>query len=172
MKRKPEWIPTINEIRDSMRAEWEDGTECPCCSQKVKLYKRRVNRGMAEVLVELARATLRRRVSSDHRPYLNIERELVYENKRLQGARDWQTLRFWGLIEPLDDGSESGRKSTGEWRITPLGLWVVANPDKPLLFEYVEVFNNRRRGVSDEKRSLKDALQRPFSWEEVAGRAA
>ncbi len=172
MKRKPEWIPTINEIRDELRAGWEDGTECPCCSQKVKLYKRRVNKGMAEVLVELARETVRRRSAPDHRPYVNVERKLIYGNEELQGARDWQTLRFWGLIEALDDGAASGRKSTGEWRITEAGLWVVAHPDRALLHDYVLVYNNRRRGVSDEKRSLKDALQRPFSWEEVAGRAA
>lgn len=66
----------------------------------------------------------------------------------------------------------SGRRSPGEWRITEAGLWVVSHPDEPLLAEFVEVFNNRARGRSDDRRSLREALQRPFSWEEVAGRAA
>lgn len=172
MIRKPEWIPTINAIREELRAEWEDGTECPCCSQKVKLYRRRVNRGTAEVLVALARETIRRRSMPEHRPFVNVERDLIYGNERLQGARDWQTLRFWGADRAARRGPNSGRVSTGEWRITEAGLWIVAHPDRKLLAEYVEVFNNRRRGASDEKRSLLDALQRPFTWEEVAGRAA
>ena len=170
MIRRPEWIPTIQAIREALRAEWREGTECPCCSQKVKLWKRRVNRGMAEVLVALARETIRRRSTPGHRPYVNVERDLIRGDEELQGARDWATLKFWGLIEPLSDGA--GRRLAGEWRITEAGLWVVSHPDRPLLAEFVEVFNDRARSKSDEKRSLRDALQRPFVWEEIAGRAA
>lgn len=168
--RKPAWTPTIEEIRAYMRERWGEGVECPCCSQNVKLWKRRVNRGMAEVLVALARETVRRRISPDHRPYINVERDLIRGNEELQGARDWATLRFWNLIEPLGDGGS--RKATGEWRITVGGLWIVSHPDRALLPDWIEVFNNRARGQSEEKRSLLDALQRPFSWQEVAGRAA
>lgn len=168
--RHPEWTPTIEQIRVYMRANWSDGVECPCCSQKVKLYRRTVNRGMAEVLVAIARETVRRRISSDHRPYINVERDLIRGNEALQGARDWATLRFWNLVEPLGDGGT--RRAAGEWRITVGGLWIVSHPDRALLPEWIEVFNNRPRGQSDKKRSLCDALQRPFRWEEVAGRAA
>lgn len=165
MIRKPEWIPTINDIREALRAEWDEGTECPCCSQRVKLYRRRVNSGMAEILVGLARETIRRRISPDHRPYIHIEQDLVRGNERLQGARDWSTLKFWGLIEPLGDGA--ARKAAGEWRITPAGLWVVEHPDRALMADYILVFNDKPRGQSEEKRSLADALQRPFKLEEL-----
>ena len=50
----------------------------------------------------LNRETKRRRISSDHFPFIHVERDLIYGNEDLQGARDWQTLRFWGLIEALD----------------------------------------------------------------------
>lgn len=165
----PEWTPTIEQIRAYMRENWEEGVACPCCSQKVKLYRRRVNAGMAEVLVALARETVRRRVNPQHRPYVHVERELVRGNELLECARDWTTLKFWVLIEPLGDGS--ARRTAGEWRITEFGLWVVSHPDRPLLHDFVEVFNDRPRGASEEKCSLLDALRRPFRWEEVAGRA-
>lgn len=170
MIRKPEWIPTINDIREALRAEWDEGTECPCCSQRVKLYRRRVNSGMAEILVALARETVRRRISVAHLPWVHVERDIVRGNEKLQGARDWSTLKFWDVIEPLDDGQ--GRRTAGEWRITEKGLWVVAHPDRPLLWDWIAVFNDRPRERSDEMRSLRDALQRPFSWQEVVGRAA
>ena len=161
---------TIGEGRAYLRENWEEGAACPCCSQRVKLYKRRINSGMAEILIAIARETLRRQIDPKHRPYVHVERELVRGNELLQGARDWTTLKFWNLIEPLGDGGT--RRAAGEWRITEPGLWIVSHPDRPLLHEYVEVFNDRVRGRSEEKRSLLDALQRPFRWEEVAGRAA
>lgn len=167
---RPEWTPTIEEIRAYMRDNWDEGVACPCCSQKVKLYRRRINSGMAEILIALARETVRRRIDPNHRPYIHVERELVRGNELLQGARDWTTLKFWGLIEPLGDGV--ARRAAGEWRITEAGLWTVSHPDRALLHDWIAVFNDRVRDRSDEKRSLLDALQRPFRWEEVAGRAA
>lgn len=165
MIRKPEWVPTINAIREALREEWEEGTECPCCSQRVKLYPRTVNKGTAEVLVAIARETIRRRSSPDHRPWIAVERDLIRGNADLQGARDWTTLKYWKLIEPLDDGN--GRRIPGEWRITPEGLWVVEHPDRKLLADTLLVFNDKVRETSEKKRSLEEALQRPFKREEV-----
>ena len=163
----PEWcIPAIGALRALLKAEWESGAACPCCTQTVKLRRRRVNRGMAEVLIRIYRETKRRRISSDHFPFIHVERDLIYGNQDLQGARDWQTLRFWGLIEPLAGGPDTARVP-GEWRITQRGEWVVEHPEKALLPEWIAVFNNRARAESPRKRSLRTALRRPFSMAEL-----
>ena len=164
----PEWcFPAIHALRALLKAEWEKGSKCPCCEQTVMLRKRRVNSGTAEVLVEIARLTIKLRTKPDHFPFINVEREIIYGNEKLQGARDWQTLKFWGLVEPLDGGTPDSSRVPGEWRLTPKGLWVVEHPEKDLLHSYVLVYNNKKRGESKTKCSLRDALRRPFDVAEV-----
>lgn len=163
---------TRGEMRAYLYANWRDGVPCPCCDQRVQLYLRRINRGQAETLIALARETLARRINDRHFPWINVERDLVDEGKAPKRARDFSLLRFCGLIEPFDDGS-STKKATGDWRITAFGMWVVEHPRTELLPAYVEVFNGRPRGQSKKKRTLLDALRRPFSFEqEVLRRVA
>lgn len=171
MNRRPEWQPTIEEIRAYMRERWDEGVECPCCSQRVQLYRRRINRGMSEVLVAMARETIEKRVQLEHYPWIHVEHDLVEKGKAPRRARDFSLLRFWDLIEP-NPATASG-KSSGQWRLTPKGLWIVEHPRRELLAAFVEVFNDRKRGESKERISFATALRRPFDFElEVRSRAA
>lgn len=168
------WDSTLRELRDYIRERWResDGVECPCCSQRVKLYRRTINRGQAEMLVALATETVRRRVQLEHYPWIHVEHEIIETGKGPARCRDWPLLRFWGLIEPKAGDDAETRRNPGMWRLTPAGLWAVEHPKRPLLAEFVEVYNNAKRGESPEKRSLAQALRRPFDFEEVRRRAA
>jgi hypothetical protein len=43
-------MKTITEAKDFLNENYKDGCICPCCNQTVKLYKRKLNSGMARVL--------------------------------------------------------------------------------------------------------------------------
>lgn len=166
------WDSTLRELREYLRANYREGVDCPCCSQRVKLYQRRLNRGQAEMLIAIARETVRRRISPDHFPWIHVEHDLMETGRGPKRCRDFSVMRFWGLIEPFDSDDPFVTTAPGSWRLTKFGLWVVEHPDRPLLAEYVEVYNNRKRGESEKKITLRAALRRSFSLEEVKGRAA
>lgn len=169
------WESTVKDVVEYLEenANSRTGVPCPCCRQRVKVYQRRVNRGQAEMLVAMAKETVRRRISPEHFPWIHVEHDLIETGKGPARCRDWALLRFWGLIEPMQGDEPEKRRNPGDWRLTKAGMLAVQFPKSELLAEFVEVYNNRKRGESKGKRSLCAALRRPFDFEaEVLKRAA
>ena len=94
---------TLGEARDWMRDHASKGDRCPCCRQFVKVYRRKLNSGMAAWLIRFHRAT-----DSD-RQYHDAIRTVA------RGAGDWSLLSHWGLVGPHPD-------KPGFWRETLLGV--------------------------------------------------
>lgn len=94
-------------LRDQAEAK---GAACPCCQQFTKIYKRKINSGMAYALVLMCRAH---------------GTEWQDKTVTLRGvgsaARDESLLRFWGLIEEDKRLREDGGRA-GWWRVTPNGV--------------------------------------------------
>ncbi len=118
-------------------------TVCPCCTQNVKLYPRKITSIMADQLF-----------------HLFINRNKWVRGKDLQesvngSSRNYSLLRFWDLIE-------QGEEST--WMITERGISFVKGeievPDRAF------VFNNKVIDFSEQMVSYRDVADGGFVGQE------
>lgn len=88
---------TIVEAKEYINTNMDKGCCCPCCNQKVKLYKRPVNATMASILINLSKISLI---------------DFVHSSKLYEGfgrlGTDFPQLKHWHLIEelPNDDNAK------------------------------------------------------------------
>lgn len=145
-------MTTVEEAQDYLRAHLDEGTECPVCTQLVKVYRRKINAGMARALIALYR-------------------ESAFEFAHLARLAPWTheggQLAWWGLIEQDGSKREDGGQS-GWWRLTANGRAFVHNQLK--VPKYVHVYNGRVLRIDDtEHVSIIDALGTKFDYRELIG---
>jgi hypothetical protein len=104
-------LVTLADARRFILAGREDGVQCPCCRRLVRVYKRKLNGGMAVALCRLV-------VLYQERQEAVHVRELFDPSSKL----DFSQLRFWGLAVtlPKEEG-QHGRRS-GYWEPTTKGI--------------------------------------------------
>jgi len=148
-------METIKEAKEFLRANYDRGVTCPCCGQYVKLYKRKLNSGMAVALIRM--------YSHARLDWVNVKdflRQHKYRNNH-----DWTLLRFWGIIEEDNQEGPEGAKSAGHWRITPKGHNFVLNRIR--VPKRVSLYNNQFRGFDEETTSIVEALGDHFNYHEL-----
>jgi len=174
-------METIKEAKAFLRENFEKGCKCPCCDSSVRLYKRKLNSGMALFLIGLYKLYMNNRgyepvgVSS-----LSIKRgepifppEKFYQNKEVfeimnikVTSLDYSVLKHFGLIESRV--AENGKKDSGYWKLTGAGkdfIYYVGTP--PTVPKHVFLYNNKRQGFSDETTTIKEALGDKFDYSEL-----
>ena len=92
---------TIQDGKDWLNDKILKGTDCPCCNQKVKVYKRKVTHRQAATLILLHKTfpvgtivDVNFFVQQAQPPELALE---------LMKGREWHKLKYWGLIEEVSD---------------------------------------------------------------------
>lgn len=126
---------------------------CPCCRRSGKIYKRKLNAGMASVLIRMY--VVRRRLQTD---WLRIED--IFGSKK-QDRRDWTVMQHWGLIESLDKRT-STENASGTWKLTERGVEFVLG--KESVQKHVYIWDDSVRGFSDEWITINDALESRFDY--------
>lgn len=106
-------METLKEAKEYLKANWENGTTCPCCKQYVKLYKRPIHSGMAYGLI----AAYKLGGAND---FIHIP-SVFTENKIGVSQGEFAKLRYWGLIEQAENHDELKRTS-GFWKLTMKGI--------------------------------------------------
>lgn len=155
---------TLAEAKTWLRARFNDGADCPCCRQFVKLYKRTITGAMARGLIALhVQHKLHGWEHWMHIP--TIMRSVCSSN---MGS----LLRHWELIEPMPDKErKDGSKRTGWYRITPLGICFVM--DEVRVPRYVYLYNqtllDRRVPADAPTLSITEALGIKFNYAELMG---
>jgi hypothetical protein len=164
-------METIKEAKAHLRANYQKGVNCPCCDQFVKMYKRKLNSGMALFLIGLYKLYQR-----DFKTKLKCETSetLVfrgfYQNKEVfemmnikVTSLDYSVLKHFKLIEPRV--SEGSKKDSGYWRITNSGTLFVQNliPSS----KHVYIYNNTYQGCSEEEVGIYQVLGDKFNYEEL-----
>lgn len=138
---------TLDEAKAWLRDRVDDGAECPCCTQFAKVYRRKLNAGMAKSLIRMYQAA-----GTD---WQNIT-ETIPARSREEGK-----LRYWGLVEP---GTERGI-----WRVTPKGELFVKNRIK--VPRHVRIYDDRMLGFDGpEETDIVGALRSPFDYDELMKR--
>lgn len=148
---------TIKEAKEFLRANFEKGVDCPCCNQFVKLYKRKLNSGMAKTLIRIYKE------SGDGEKWIPVKEFL--RQKKYHNGHDWTLLKYWDLLieKPKDENTQT--KNSGFWKITEKGKSFVEN--KINLPDRVFIYNNRVLGFSDKEVNIKHCLGAKFNYNEI-----
>jgi hypothetical protein len=154
---------TLEEAKAWLRERFGEGADCPCCHQYVKLYKRKLNSGMAAGLVIMYRSHL-----ADRKAPFDTH-ALLFRGSRLDA--DFAKLRFWELIERVeivDDGVSHPRRGS-KYRITDLGCQFVERQIS--VPKYVHLYNDSPvksyDDLNHEVIDLDHALGSKFNYQEL-----
>ena len=132
-----------------LRAKLDDGAPCPLCGQHAKMYKRKINAGMAHSLIHMYRTN-----------------GLGWVHVKVIGARSREEgkLAYWGLVEEQKTkGTHGGR--AGYWRVTSKGeLFLRGRISVP---KYAKVYNGKVYGFEGGPVMIKDALGTQFDYQEL-----
>ncbi len=132
-----------------LRARLDDGSNCPLCGQHAKVYKRKVNSGMARSLIHIYRI--------GGRGWVHVR--AIGAQSREEGK-----LAYWGLLEEQTGvGLHGGR--AGYWRVTEKGEKFLKG--HILIAKYARVYNGRVLGFEGPDVGIKDALGTKFNYEDL-----
>ena len=132
----------------------DEGADCPACGQRAQLYRRKLDAGMARVLIQMHQRKNRQPGRWVHVPSLGTP------------GGDPIKTRHWGLIEKRDEVREDGSSRAGWWRLTDLGIQFVE--DRVRVPKYAYLYS----GVcvkldEDETTSVTEALGTRFHYGEL-----
>lgn len=158
---------TLAEARAHVRKERmaQAGVRCPCCDLFVKVYRRKLNSGIARGLIALAHAH-RAQNSSDFIHINDVLNVMVARKWRhpLAPTAQIPLARFWGLVETRAPDSPD-KHSSGFWRLTESGYgFVYASKTIP---KYVMLFNNMCMGLDGDLVNIDDCLGSGFKYREL-----
>lgn len=141
---------TLEEAKQILREGLSKGVNCPCCTQRVQLYRRTINAGMAMSLIRMYRAAGR---DWQHVP-TTVGRMSAEEGK----------LRYWGLIEEAPEPRGDGGRA-GWWRITEKGELFVNNQIR--VPRGALMFNQKCFGLDNSRGDIGivDALKGRFDYQ-------
>lgn len=144
---------TISTMRQDVRKKAQQkGCLCPVCDQFVKIYKRSITSTMARQLIHAYRC-------HGEGNFFHT-RDMVMAGA---GAGDFSKLQYWKLIEskiPMEPDDD--KKSSGLWRITPLGkAFILAETD---MDQFAIVYKNEVLEFQGGKIGIAAALGNQFSY--------
>jgi hypothetical protein len=142
------------EARELLRGLADDGSTCPCCTQRVKVYRRNLTSVAARAVLALYEECGR---GWGHMGDVARKRlaDVAHQGGYLVLAQ------HWGLIEEdTRKRSDGGRQ--GWWRVTALGeLWLRGEEPVP---KYARVYNGRCLGLHGDLVTVRDALGEGFDF--------
>ena len=148
-------MTTLDEAKMFILINREKGIKCPCCNQFVKLYKRKLNSGMAITLIRMY----------NHNKFGWISVKDFLRRYSLKNNHDWTLLRHWTLIEEKPENPEHGGKTNGVWRLTDLGRRFVER--KINVMERLLIYNNTFMGFEGTRININYALGDKFDYDEL-----
>lgn len=153
----------LSEVKQNLRDNWNEGIECPACTQFVKIYKRQITSSMAYALILLYRYF-------DKNPgeeyvhmndYLNSIEGLPFPVKSGDNAK----LRYWGLLEEKPEVRDDSSKRAGYWKITEMGKQFVRGEIG--VQSHARVFNSKAYGLIGDVIDIHQALGNKFNYGEL-----
>lgn len=149
-------LTTLSESRDWLTKSKVNGCICPCCGQIAKIYKRKLNSGMARELINLYLLTVKTKEKWHHHS------DFAYVS-----GGEISKLTYWGLVNemPKDHKEDKKSKTSGYWSLTGKGIMFVRNEMK--VEKHVHIFDTKFYGFSDEWIGIKESLGSKFNYAEL-----
>lgn len=146
----PNGYTPLIEAQHWLRRQVDEGAICPCCQQFAKVYRRKVNHGMARSLILM---------------YRLAGQDWVHVPTKIGGrSREEGKLAYWGLVEP------DPNRPRGWWRVTGEGADFVTENIK--IAKYALIYDGKRMRLDyTETVGIRDALGTHFDYDDLmAGR--
>jgi hypothetical protein len=140
----------LAQVRTWIALNRNEGVRCPACSQFAKVYRRKINSGMARSLIAMYRA--------GGTNFIHLATSIGSR------SREEGKLRYWGLVEEQTDARPDGGRA-GFWRITHTGELFVLG--KLLMPQYAEVYNGECLGLGGDLVGIRQALGDGFDYSEL-----
>lgn len=145
-------METLQDAKDYLNENYKKGVKCPCCKQTVKLYKRKLNSGMARTLIAMFNG-----------PEGNIHVKDYLREKNLKNTHDFTLLKYWKLIVPI--ANCDGGQELGLWSITDKGKQFCRGEIK--VQKHVLILINKHIGFSEEETTIQESLGNHFDYDEL-----
>ena len=148
----------LDEARKQVEEGMAKGITCPCCGQLCKLYKRKLNAGMAKALLWLVRW----HIKNGWGAWVHVNNSC--DRATLKTAGDVAKLRYWHFIEAKAN-EDTKKRTSGIWKMTQKGRdFVLGKITAP---GHVRVYNQQVMGFSDVQITFREALGDHFDYEEL-----
>lgn len=134
------------------------GAHCPTCSQFAKVYRRKLNSGMARCLIWLVKDGPE---YSDAVGWVDVARSAP---RHVVGSREFDKLAHWEMVEmkPNTDGS---KRVSGFWRATEYGKSFARR--ERYVSSHAVLYNGELLGLEGDSIDIVDALGKRFSYAEL-----
>lgn len=147
---------TLEEAQQFLRDNWDEGANCPCCKQFVRIWREPIHAGQGVWLIGLVKAY------EKDEEWISV-RELNAKTGMRGG--DYAKLRYWGLIEQKPSQDDPTKRASGYWRPTQFG--------KDFVYGHVTVqkktrtYDKRLLGFEGELVNIHDVLGAKFDYEKL-----
>lgn len=141
----------LGQVRSWLRLRAEEGDICPCCKQRVQIYKRKLNKTMVRTLALLAVKQNKQALVHHNRTGFIHAPTVLKEHAGY--AREVGKLAYWGFVEEGTSQTGDGRHA-GLWRVTEEGYAFLRGQLE--VSRYVKVYNGRKLGEQGTKVNIRD----------------
>lgn len=159
---------TLAAARALLAVKRDEGVECPCCEQFVKVYKRPINAAMSYALILIDHYFSR----PAHDEWLHVPQFLAVQKlpaSTLASIRgDWAKLKYWGLLEEMQALRDDGSNRVGFWKITEKGRQFVQR--HVVVPKYAHLLNNQFLCFEGPEIGIEDSLGVRFNYNELMSR--
>jgi len=152
----------VEDARRYIVQNWDKGVACPCCGQRVQRYARPITSSMAWGLCRLYEHF------QEHPEETWVHVEGFFNSCSdipFSFRGDFAKLRYWGLIEMLDERREDGSPHNGCWKLTGRGVAFVRGDIS--VSSHVYVYDGHALGFSDDPITIRDALKNKFDYDSL-----
>lgn len=135
-------------------ANQKGGSTCPCCTQHVQVYRRRIYKRMAKVMFWLVRE------------FQKTGSWVVLKDGPLFRGGDNAKLAYWGLVQTRPRREvEAHKRNSGEWMPTALGLRFAEG--KATVPRYAYIYNGSVVGYGEPMITIGDCLEGDFNLDDL-----
>jgi hypothetical protein len=142
---------TLSQLRQMAE---EGAKKCKCCGGNIRVYKRKLNSGMARVLCWLV---------------ANRMGDWTHINKipaEIDRGHEIGRLSYWGLVE-RQENFDTSKRSSGVWRATSEGVSFVLHNTEVPSHAFCSVPGHNILGFEDEMVTVHDILRQRFDYKEL-----
>lgn len=139
---------TLDDAQRKLLKGIKKGTNCPCCGQYSKLYRRKLNSNMVQALIAIYH----------HEPHGWFHVSRILKKDASVRQRQYPKLRHWDLLKehPI---------KRGYWRLTKLGRAFVRG--RVRVRRFAVLYNNGFMGTEGHRVSIVDALGDHFDYNDL-----